>query len=334
MKAFSFLKRFGLEPFVLCLFGMIFLAWLDPEIGISEIWGLSLGDLANWGVSVIFFFYGLRLNREKLASGLKNIKLHAVVQFSTFVVFPILVLCSMFLCGFDAQKTNSSSYYLWIGMFFLATLPSTVSSSVVMVSIARGNLTAAIFNASLSSLAGVFITPVWMSLFLGSVDDSHELSEVILKLVIQVIVPVCAGVALNVKFGAFAEKHKSTLRKFDESIILLIVYTSFCDSFHKDMFSDFPASDLILLSAASVALFFAAYGLIYAECKILKFSTEDTITALFCGSKKSLVHGSVMSKVLFSNPATIGVILLPTMLYHAYQLIIVSVIAKKFGKRS
>ena len=59
----------------------------------------------------------------------------------------------------------------------------------------------------------------------------------------------------------------------------------------------------------------------------MKFNREDTITALFCGSKKSLVHGSVMSKVLFSNPAIIGVVLLPTMLYHAYQLIIVSIIA-------
>jgi sodium/bile acid cotransporter 7 len=39
-----------------------------------------------------------------------------------------------------------------------------------------------------------------------------------------------------------------------------------------------------------------------------------------------------MSKVLFANPAIIGVVLLPTMLYHAYQLIIVSIIAKKLGK--
>ena len=39
-----------------------------------------------------------------------------------------------------------------------------------------------------------------------------------------------------------------------------------------------------------------------------------------------------MSKVLFDNPAVIGVVLLPTMLYHAYQLIIVSIIAQKLGK--
>ena len=74
------------------------------------------------------------------------------------------------------------------------------------------------------------------------------------------------------------------------------------------------------------------YGIIWCFCRAMKFNREDTITALFCGSKKSLVHGSVMSKVLFSNPAIIGVVLLPTMLYHAYQLIIVSIIAKKWAE--
>ena len=154
-----------------------------------------------------------------------------------------------------------------------------------------------------------------------------------MKLVVQVLIPVAAGGLLNPKFGRFAEKYKKALRMFDETVILLIVYTSFCDSFHKKMFEGFSAAGIIGLSAAMVALFFAAYGIIWCACRAMKFNREDAITALFCGSKKSLVHGSVMSKVLFSNPAIIGVVLLPTMLYHAYQLIIVSIIAKRMGEK-
>jgi sodium/bile acid cotransporter 7 len=149
-----------------------------------------------------------------------------------------------------------------------------------------------------------------------------------------VIVPVVAGIMLNSKFGKFALAHKVALRNFDQSIILLIVYTSFCDSFHKKMFDGFPMSDIVMLSIAMVGLFFFAMAIVWGLCKAMHFNREDTITAVFCGSKKSLVHGSVMSKVLFSNPAIIGVVLLPTMLYHAYQLIIVSIIAKKLGKNA
>ena len=274
----------------------------------------------------------MRLNPEKLKAGLINVRLHILVHVSTFIIFPLIMLVAMYLCG--ALNTTGNTYYLWIGTFFLAALPSTVSSSVVMVSIARGNLPAAIFNASISSLMGVFLTPLWMSIFLDGIDGAHGLTDVIFKLIIQVLIPVVAGGLLNSRFGQFAERHKKTLRLFDQTIILLIVYTSFCDSFAKKMFSSFGFIEILILSVAMIALFFVAYFIVYVLCVVMKFNTEDTITALFCGSKKSLVHGSVMSKVLFSNPAIIGVVLLPTMLYHAYQLVIVSIIAKRFGKRS
>ncbi|MDQ3394512.1 MAG: bile acid:sodium symporter, partial [Bacteroidota bacterium] len=58
---------------------------------------------------------------------------------------------------------------------------------------------------------------------------------------------------------------------------------------------------------------------------------DDKITALFCGSKKSLVQGSVMAKVLFINNSALGIILLPIMLYHALQLIASSIIAQKMA---
>jgi sodium/bile acid cotransporter 7 len=63
--------------------------------------------------------------------------------------------------------------------------------------------------------------------------------------------------------------------------------------------------------------------------RLLKFSREDRITILFCGSKKSLVQGAVMGRVLFPDPVTFGVILLPLMLYHALQLLAGSAIAQR-----
>ena len=327
----NFLRRVGIEPFILALFGAIFLAWLLPDVGRTR-QVVSLGDIANWGVSVIFFFYGLRLSKEKLINGLKNVKLHLLVQFSTFVLFPIAVLLAMWSFGGFYAKGNE--YYLWIGAFFLATLPSTVSSSVVMVSIAGGNIPAAIFNASISSFVGVFLTPLWMSIFLSDIQGASGLGEVIVKLVFQVLVPVLFGLGLNSRFGSFAEKYKKPLRFFDETIIVLIVYTSFCDSFYEKMFDGFPISVVIVLSALMILLFVVAMIVIYAICSVLKFNLPDSITAVFCGSKKSLVHGSVMSKVLFASSSVSGIILLPTMLYHAFQLIIVSVLAKKISKKS
>jgi solute carrier family 10 (sodium/bile acid cotransporter), member 7 len=321
------LARAGLDWFLLALIGMIGLAYLWPTPGVME-GPLSLGALANYGVSLIFFFYGLRLSPEKLRAGLGNWRLHLVVQFSTFLLFPLLVL------PWQALVEGQQSELLWLGTFYLAALPSTVSSSVVMVSIAGGNLPAAIFNASISSLMGIFLTPLWMGLFLTASAAGFDLGDVMLKLVGQVLVPVLLGIVLHRYWGGYAERYRGRLRVFDQSVILVIVYTSFAESFAREMFRGFSLLHLLVLGGAMVVFFFLVYGLIHLVSRLLGFNREDRITALFCGSKKSLVHGTVMSKVLFPDANVVGIILLPIMLYHALQLLIVSAIAQAMARRA
>ncbi|MCJ8164853.1 bile acid:sodium symporter [Pontibacter sp. E15-1] len=327
-RAGTLAARAGLDWFLLVLVGMIGLAWLFPEAGIDRE-PVSLGDVASYGVSVIFFFYGLRLSPGKLRAGLSSWRLHLVVQLTTFVLFPLLILpLRTFFAGGEQEL-------LWLGVFYLAALPSTVSSSVVMVSIAGGNIPAAIFNASISSLIGIFLTPLWMGLFLSSGSSGDfDLASVMGKLVVQVLLPVVLGVLLHRYWGAFAERNKKRLRVFDQLIILLIVFTSFAESFARDMFSGYSLLDLAMLGGAMVGLFFLVYGLTSGISRLLGFNREDRITAVFCGSKKSLVHGTVMSKVLFPDANVVGIILLPIMLYHALQLIAASVIAQASARKA
>lgn len=324
MAVSALLARVGLDWFIFALLAMIGLAWLWPAPGIQE-GALSLSALATYGVSFIFFFYGLRLNLEQLKAGLLNYKLHLTIQLTTFIVFPLLVL------PLRALLVSPETMLLWLGIFYVAALPSTVSSSVVMVSIAGGNIPAAIFNASISSLIGVFVTPIWMSFLMTSTAEQYNLGNVIGKLTIQVIVPVVLGLLLNKRLGWLASQYKQYLRYGDQLTILLIVYTSFCESFSLHLFASYSAFDLLWLAALMLGLFFCVLGFTYLLSNWLGFSAADQITALFCGSKKSLVQGSVMAKVLF--PATIGgVVILPIMVYHALQLIVASMLAQAMAR--
>ena len=90
----------------------------------------------------------------------------------------------------------------------------------------------------------------------------------------------------------------------------------------------------MVLFTVVIALFFTVYYLIGYVSKKLDFSLEDRIAAQFCGTKKSLVHGTVFSKVLFGTSAVAGFMLLPIMLFHAIQILIISIIARKLGNRS
>lgn len=323
-RFFNQLSRVGLNGFFLCLLLMVFLAWLFPSLG-SEGSVIPLDHVTFYGVSVIFFFYGLRLSPDKLRTGLRSWRLHIVVQSTTFVLFPLL---AMLIIHFFGAATEP----LWVGFFYLAALPSTVSSSVVMVSIAGGNMPAAIFNASISSIIGIFITPLWMSLYGHHAEGDIDLSSVVVKLCLQVLLPVIVGLLLHGKLGAWAEKYKVWLKNFDQLIILLIVFTAFSESFLNNMFAGFTSLQIVALGALMLLFFFAIALVTYSVASWLKFSREDRITILFCGSKKSLVQGAVMGRVLFPHPVVLGIILLPLMLYHALQLLSGSVIAQAMAR--
>jgi sodium/bile acid cotransporter 7 len=318
------LSKFGIDPFILSLLGVILLAWWQPQWGAAS-HPLHLKTIASAGISVIFFLYGIKLSPEKLKLGLKNIRLHLLIQSTTFLIFPALAwIAWMFFSGGQSND-------LWLSIFFLTALPSTVSSSVVMVSIAGGNIPGAIFNASISGLIGVVMTPLMMGLVMTTSGDMPDAWVVARDLLIKVILPVIAGIMLHPylikKLSPFLEK----LKLFDQSIILLIVYVAFCESFSNHLFSQWSWQKMLLTGfGMGVLLAVISLGLYYFS-GWMGFNREDRITTLFCGSQKSLVHGTVMANVLFKGSAAGGVILLPTMIYHTIQLIVAGFISRKLG---
>nr|WP_288833667.1 bile acid:sodium symporter family protein [uncultured Flavobacterium sp.] len=318
--------KFKIDKFVLSIILVVLLAYLFPQLG-STSSSIPLDSIASLGVSLIFFFYGLKLSPEKIKSGLKNWKLHLLVQVCTFVVFPVIILCFYPLIHSEYDKN------IWLAFLFLASLPSTVSSSVVMVSIAKGNIPAAIFNASISGLIGIIVTPLWLGLFLNTTTNSYNLGDIYTKLIIEVVVPVILGLFLHRFWGNLAQKHNNYLTLFDKSIILLIIYKSFAHSFEENVFSEIDAFAIMTIAIAVTVLFYLVYFLTGFISNKLGFSAEDKITAQFCGTKKSLVHGTVFAKILFPNPSVMGIVLLPIMLFHALQIFIISFIATHAANR-
>ena len=322
----ALLSRAGLDWFLLALIGVVALAYFAPGLG-STASPVPWHTITTVGVALVFFFYGLKLSFEKVRAGMRNWRLHTLVQGSTFVLFPALALLARPFFGAEGGEA------LWQSIFFLCALPSTVSTSVVMVSIAGGNLPAAIFNASISSLLGIVLTPLLCSLFLHTGTGGGQLWGLAVQLLWQVVLPVGAGVLLNPRFNARVERHKAGLRVFDQITILLIVFTAFCNSFAEGIFSRYRPADVAKLGVGMMGLYLLVFGLIWGLSRLLHFPRADQIVAVFCGSKKSLVHGSVMASLLFPGTAATGLILLPLMLYHALQIVLASSMAQYLGRQ-
>ena len=314
-----------LDSFILFLLLSIGIAYFFPQLALYQE-GELLGKITTAGVFLIFFFYGLKLSFQEIKAGLSNWRLHILVQLATFLLFPVLVLL------FRPLVQSAVDEHLWISFFFLAALPSTVSSSVVMVSIAKGNVPAAIFNASISGLIGVLITPLWMALFLDF--QSHDiLQDVYGGLLIEIILPVVLGLGLQRYWGSWANRYGKQLSKFDKFVILLIVYSSFAESFNSGVFDSISRAYLLGIFAGVIILFIVIYVLLkVVSSYLLGFNRADAITAIFCGSKKSLTHGSVFGKFLFVNNPHAALYFLPLMVFHAFQIFIITIIAQRMQR--
>lgn len=314
-----------IDYFLVGLVLAVIVGVLLPAVGADN--GLLRLDLvAEFGICGVFFLYGLSLAPQKMLHGLRNVRLHVLVQLLTFAIFPAVVLGAQLLTGGYLPEP------LEIGLFYVAALPSTVSSSVAMVSLARGNVPGAIFNATLSSLIGVIITPAWMAWYMQGVGQSVPFLPTLGKVALLVLLPIVVGQIARIWLGGWAQRNGYWTKHVDRVIILAIVLNSISDATVSGVWENYEPTILIETAVAAIALFAVVYAISIGLARLTRMGRDDEIALAFCGSKKSLAVGVPLAPVIFGNMPEIGLIILPIILFHFFQLIIVSALAARYAR--
>ncbi|KTC23927.1 MULTISPECIES: bile acid:sodium symporter family protein [Pseudomonas] len=320
------LKRVVTDWFLCGMFLATFLAWLFPHFGASG-GSMHAEYVINIGVFVVFFLHGINLSSEQIRHGLKNWRLHLMVQGFTFVVFPLLWWLGNSVLGSHVPAL------LMLGFLYLCALPSTISSSVALTGSAGGNVPAAILNASLSSVLGIFLTPWLVSLVVGNGSDGIDLGATLLDLCAMLLLPLVLGQLLRPWLGRFFARHKRYTNVMDKVVILLLVYAAFCNSMISGLWQQQGGSVLLTAVLGSALLLALILWLTTRSARLLRFSQADEIAAVFCASKKSLAAGAPMAALIFGAHPGLGLILLPIMIYHPLQLIVCSIMAEHYANR-
>ena len=324
----NLLKGLAGDWFLRGMVAAVLVASFLPDLGRSGGW-LRLDALLDYGIALVFFLHGIGIPTEQMRAGLGNWRLHFVVQGFTFAVFPLLFLLLQWPLSLLLPPM------LLLGFLYLAVLPSTITSSVAMTAIARGNVPAAIFNATLSSLLGIVLTPLLVALFMQSAPQGlHvDVGAAMQKIASFILLPFVAGQLLHRRLGRWFSARKRWTSLMDRGVILLLVLSSFSDSVAAGLWTDYGASLLLLTLAGSSVLLAIVLALSTWVARTLRFNKEDEITAVFCGSKKTLAAGLPMAKVLFGTHPGLGLIVLPIMFYHQLQLIVCAAMAQRYARR-
>ncbi|MGC1409718.1 MAG: bile acid:sodium symporter family protein [Acetobacteraceae bacterium] len=315
----TLLSRLHIDPYIASILGMVALASALPAHGP----GMTLASGAGTGaIALMFFLQGARLAPQAALAGARHWRLHAVVLGSTFLLFPALGLTAR------AIAPELLTPPLWGGLLMLCLLPSTVQSSIAFTSIARGNVAAALCAATASNLFGILLTPLLAGLLLSAHGGFS--ARAVGDIVMQLLLPFAAGQLARPLIGAWVGRHKGLTAVVDRGSILLIVYVAFSEGVTHGIWHQLDAehfATLLLLDAGLLAAVLLATSL---GSRLLGFSRADQITIVFCGSKKSLASGLPMASVLFAGQS-VGLIVLPLMLFHQIQLMVCAALARRYG---
>mgnify|MGYP001439730207 CR=1 FL=1 len=314
----SWVRKFW---FALGIVGALALSLWWPEPGNRIAAG---GRTAAWAVAVVFLSSGLSLPGGAMRRGLRSGRLHAFIELFIFIISPAFFL----------------STSIWLepglrtGVLALGCLPTTITSCVIFTQRAGGNTAAALFNAVISNLTGVFLAPVLLSMMLqasGQGLAGSDLWRVFRDLAIQVLLPFALGRGLHALSGGRASRHAGIFSVINSWSILLILYLTFSRAgADGTLGTRLAAMPLPIFYLAASYLFLSA--VVWWASKPLGLDRADAICALMTAPQKTLALGVPLLSTFFrGQPELLAAALLPILAYHPFQLFFAGVLAHQLG---
>jgi sodium/bile acid cotransporter 7 len=321
MNAKALLSRLNVDPYIIAIVGMVGLATVVPVHGAGAVAGNYATEAA---IAALFFLHGAKLAPRAALAGARNWRLQGLVLLSTFALFPILGLAARF------ALPDLLSPPLWAGVLLLCVLPSTVQSSIAFTSIARGNVPAALCAATASNLLGMILTPLLAGVLLH-IHGGFS-ANAATGIAIQLLLPFLAGQLARPWIGDLVARNRLLLSLVDRGSILLVVYVAFSEGVTEGIWHRVDLVSFGIVLAVDAALLAAVLSLTTLASRLLGFSRQDEIAIVFCGSKKSLSSGLPMATVLLAGQS-VGLIVLPLMLFHQIQLMTCAALARRYASR-
>ena len=282
--------------------------------------------ITNAAIVLLFFLYGVKLSRKSVVDGLLNWRLQSMVFAFTFVFFPVVI---PLLRPLLEPMVGAA---LFMGLVYVACLPSTVQSSIAFTSVAGGNVPAAVCSASVSSLLGVFLTPFLVSILFSTTGDCGQVGlDTVLKICYQILLPFVLGQLSQPLLRKWVLGHKTLIGWNDRSTIWLVVYTAFSSATSGGYWDKLELLQLAGLVLACLIILGLNFTATWYSSRLLGFNREDRITIVFCGSKKSLAVGAPMMMAIFGTLD--NNLLLPLMVFHQVQLMACAHLARHWQQK-
>lgn len=309
--------------------------WFFVGVVLAVAGGLALAPVAAWGrrwhvldvgVFLTFFVTGWTLATDQLRSQLRNGRTLVAGLASCFVLMPLLIgQAGRWLAGGNPEWA--------LGLAILGAMPVTIISGVVLTGLARGSTPLALLLTVGCNLAGIVAIPATLRVLLGAeVNAQIPLGRMMGTLALLVLLPVGLGQAMRRRWRAWGEQRRQAFSVFNQVIVLLVIFNGVGSSGPQLRGA---GADVLKLVALAAGLHVAALVVNRLVAGLLRLEPDARAAFVLCLSQKSLAVGYIVWSANFLAPpwSATGA-LLPCIAYHLAQLIIDTMVARRWQRQA
>jgi solute carrier family 10 (sodium/bile acid cotransporter), member 7 len=310
--------------FLIAIFLVIVLAFIVPDrtlFGSKDSILKFLKSISRYLIAFTFIVSGIRLNTSSIITELRNVKgiLFGIV--SIFLIGPIIAII--------LSKVSGLTGDLALGMVLVAAMPTTVISGIIITTIGGGNVALALCITVVSNMICPLSVPLVLKLLASHIDHVNiDILDMMLKLFKVIVVPFLIGQFLRPLLKVTAEKIKGELTVMNRLIVLSFIFTPLCGSTEK--IADLGPK-VIFLVALVLLLHLIMLCFTYYAAALMKFDLASRKALTISGSQKTL---AVAYQVWNQAFGASYLIMVPSILHHVSQLIVDSILASRWHKKS
>ncbi|KLV27517.1 hypothetical protein ABW02_05005 [Niallia circulans] len=278
--------------------------WMPLLTPISVLIGVLLSDILHHVSFLIPWIFAMMTFIGSLTSNLKSVKYTITHPLSLLLTLAILhILTPLWAFGIGHLFFQNDPYTI-TGLTLAVVIPTGITS-VIWVSLYKGNIALTLAIILLDTLLSPFLVPLSMSLFVGETVQL-EVWGMMKGLLGMIVLPSIFGMMVNQFSVEKAKKWNHTLSPFSKIGLALVV------SINSSVVAPYLRNiDKKFLQVALTVFVIALSGYFFAWILgvVTKRSKEETIAMIYSGGMRNISAGAVLAVSFFPPAVAVPVVI-------------------------
>lgn len=257
----------------------------------------------------IFFLSGLALDIRQVREGVADVRGTLLALFLIFLAAPTI--------GYFFSLLPLETGLL-VGVLLVASMPTTLSSGVVMTGSSGGNMAHSLFITIIANSLAVITIPLTLSILLGG-DDSRaiELDQlpIMIKIATLVLTPLAIGIITRRLFAKQLQPVLPYTSTCNQLGILTMVWMALCGS--RNAIVDGLGSIIVVIIVVFCFHLLLVLVALYLT-RVLKIVKGKRESVILMGGQKTLPLSVILQVSLFPE---LGIALVVCVVHHIVHLI-------------